>query len=341
MLRLPRVAKWLGWTWEDLCNRHEQLRRGPNGHGRVCQWQDSSPLTVARLFPEIGVRLLHHVLKAWPIDWADPSPGPPRDPEASIILGVRGTARAKQLRACLSTLRAQRGISCEIIVVEQSSQAEFGDLLESDVRYVHQAVADPAIPFNRSWALNTGAVIARAPILVLFDGDMLLPRDAVRALVDVLSQFEAVRMARLIFYLDREASERVQNTRCFSTIRGVDQVVANTPNPIAIRRETYFAIGGHDEAFYGWGGEDNEFTDRLRTRAYCEAAFLPIVHLWHETAPNREGDRNAGLLADRQRRSPEERIQELAQRPFGKERPAVPWNGLQPARLTSAEAAHE
>ena len=34
---------------------------------------------------------------------------------------------------------------------------------------------------------------------------------------------------------------------------------------IALEREAYFEIGGYDECFVGWGGEDNEFFQRCQT----------------------------------------------------------------------------
>ena len=64
-----------------------------------------------------------------------------------------------------------------------------------------------------------------------------------------------------------------------------------------IRRETYFEIGGHDERFEGWGGEDVEFLDRLRTRKLYPGSFLPAIHLWHPPAPQKQsGHRNNELL---------------------------------------------
>jgi GT2 family glycosyltransferase len=50
---------------------------------------------------------------------------------------------------------------------------------------------------------------------------------------------------------------------------------------VAITREGYEAIGGLDEDFVGWGGEDNEFWDRAETLRSTRFGYLPIVHLWH------------------------------------------------------------
>lgn len=327
VLRFPRLARRCGLSWEDFCNRHERLIPGPNGRGRLCTWEDSSTLTVARVFPHVGGRIFQHCLRQWPIELDDvPRAEPPAHPDVSVVVGVRGTKRLPQFHACLASLRGQKDIVCETVVVEQSRVAEFRDLVPADVQYVHQPIPSADVPFNRSWALNLGARVARAPIVVLFDADMLLPEKGAAALANCLQrEADAVRIARLLFYLDRTSSELVQQTRDFATATSVGRIVENNPTPVAVRRDCYLEIGGHDESFFGWGGEDNEFTDRLRTRRYCEAAFLPIVHLWHEEAPNRSGDRNAPLLARLREIPPNERIRALAARDFGRLSPSVEW----------------
>jgi len=39
--------------------------------------------------------------------------------------------------------------------------------------------------------------------------------------------------------------------------------------------------GGFDEAFVGWGGEDNEFWERASTQRLWPYGGLPLLHLWH------------------------------------------------------------
>lgn len=56
---------------------------------------------------------------------------------------------------------------------------------------------------------------------------------------------------------------------------------------LAITRDTYFAIGGFDESFTGWGGEDNEFWERAATRCLWPYGYLPFVHLWHAAQPDK------------------------------------------------------
>jgi len=322
-LRVPG----LGGDWQDLKNRHERISIDPISKGRVCHWADSSPLTVARLFPSVGARILRACLAQWPVSLETSDELPPiTSPEVSFIIGVRGTRRLDQFRSVLKSIANQQDASIEIIVVEQSAGNDFQRLIPSHVRYLHTPLPHPQTPYNRSWALNAGATIARGRILVLHDADMLVPAGFAAAIAAVVQgEVEALRLPRLIFYMDQESSQAVQQTGRFDTVEEVERIVQNNPTPMAITREAYLRIGGHDESFYGWGGEDNEFLDRVRTLNVCEGAFLPIFHLWHEEAPNRSGDRNAAHLRSLLSIPACERIEGLVRRPLGQVHPSVSW----------------
>jgi hypothetical protein len=136
---------------------------------------------------------------------------------------------------------------------------------------------------------------------------------------------ESIRLPRFIFYIDQEASASIQTNLNFRDVQAVSRVVQNNPTPMALTKKAYMRIGGHDESFYGWGGEDNEFLDRARTLRHREGAFLPVIHLWHAEAPNRSGDRNSQYLSSILEKPVQERIEELSQREFGQEIPSRPW----------------
>jgi len=56
---------------------------------------------------------------------------------------------------------------------------------------------------------------------------------------------------------------------------------------VAITREAYDTIGGFDESFVGWGGEDLEFWERAETRRATRFGYLPMIHLWHAAQPEK------------------------------------------------------
>ena len=280
-------------SWLDLCNRNEQLTIDKVSGGRICHWRDSSQLTVSRIFPNVGCRLLRHCVRQWPLrlhfDIGKPLV---LSPKASVLIAIGGTDRLPQFRTVLASLRGQACDSQEIIVVEQSHEPELEKTLPSDVRYIH----DPqpvGVEFNKSRALNVAARQALGRYLLIHDADYVVPQDYVGECCRVLRQVQGIRPSRLNFHLNQESTKQFTSRRQLPSRAVCDFIVQNNPTPMAVRAECYGDIGGHDESFIGWGGEDVEFLSRLRTRTVSEGGWLPVIHLWHPPAPRKaSGDRN-------------------------------------------------
>ena len=205
-------------------------------------------------------------------------------------------------------------------------------MLPEDVRYFHQKCPQKNTPYNRSLAFNFGVKRAQGKYVILHDADMIVPEMFAKSVAAVLAQgLDAVRLPRLIFYLDQQTSEYVQSNKSWPETISIYQVVANNRTPVATTKEAYLSIGGRDESFWGWGGEDDEFMDRLRTLKISEGGYLPIIHLWHPIASKKaNGDRNSQLCDDRLRIPAQERIHELRGRAWGEHH----ISGFKPSLVT-------
>jgi len=186
------------------------------------------------------------------------------------------------------------------------------------------------MPYCRSWTLNVGARAARGKLLVLHDNDMLVPQ-AYASELWARSQegYEVINLKRFIFYLTEAHSSAVCAGDRRLDARTAEAIVQNLEagGSAAMSREAFFAIGGYDEAFVGWGGEANEFWQRALTRKAWPYAYLPIVHLWHAPQP---GKQQNPLTVQRYQTlaavAPEQRIADLVQRKFGEaQRMDQPW----------------
>jgi hypothetical protein len=99
---------------------------------------------------------------------------------------------------------------------------------------------------------------------------------------------------------------------------------------VAMARDAFFAIGGFDESFVGWGGEDNEFWQRALVRKTWPYGYLPLVHLWHAPQPEKASRKPVGARSLREifMLPPERRIAALVRRKFGdSSRMDPPWRG--------------
>jgi len=220
------------------------------------------------------------------------------EPEVSFIIGHRGKDRLPLLLLTLKSIANQHGCRIECIVVEESLTKEIGQILPEWVTYIHMATESESQPYNRSRTFNEGAKAAKGKLLVFHDNDMLVPTSyAAELLVQLNSGFDVINLKRFIFYLTESHTRDVINSARIS-LRAPEFVLQNLTGggSLAVEKSAYFDIGGFDEGFVGWGGEDVEFWDRAQTLKVSEYTYLPIVHLWHAPQPEKNEKKDSRAM---------------------------------------------
>jgi N-terminal domain of galactosyltransferase len=273
--------------WMRFHNRDEHITIDPPSGGVRCDWQFGSSLHLCNISRLAGRALLRRALREWPVGFEEsPRSGAPR---ISFVIGHRGAERIPLLLATLATIGAQSEVTVECVVVEQSRERLLPGILPSWVRYIHTPIPSDSSPYNRSWALNVGARIAQAPLLVLHDNDMLVPARYASSLVALHEQgWEMIDAKRFIFYLDDPATAVVLRDRAIPSDLAPRPVAQNLlGGSFAADRQAYFDIGGFDESYVGWGGEDNELFRRASTRRARRFGYAPLIHLWHAPQPEK------------------------------------------------------
>jgi hypothetical protein len=324
LLDAPRYAlamRWPGRSWADLHNRHERAVRRPDQRGIALDQPWTSALFYCQAYPRVGLRVMQRALAEWPVALRDaPATLTPETPLVSFIIGHRGTARAPHLLATIASIAAQVEVAVECLVVEQADVPQVAGLLPAWVRHLHTPLPYPDMPYSRSWAFNVGARQARGKYLVFQDNDLCAPTRYAAELVSVFQRgFEAARLMRFLFFLNERGTQGVCETRSVRTEDAPLQVMQNaTGGTLAVERDAYFEVGGHDEAFLGWGGEDNELFDRLRSRRLHDCSYLPFLHLWHAPQPGKAAVHPNTAYFERRMSMPvADRIRELHTRGFG------------------------
>jgi predicted glycosyltransferase involved in capsule biosynthesis len=163
---------------------------------------------------------------------------------------------------------------------------------------------EEGVPFSKSVAVNRAAKRARGKIFVILDADALIQADKLQTVCDDLildrrlgRKTWAMPYER-IFYISREATEFI-----LEETRPEGRITLHSPpgkwwqdgnnNPLyghpfgamalAMPREAFFAVGGMDPRFRGWGGEDVSFLHALDTLwGLHTVADNDVWHLWHE-----------------------------------------------------------
>ena len=332
---LLRFEWWLSRDWIRIRNRAEELDIAPDGSGAQCRWAWTSELHIAKVFGSTGRRLLRRALRDWPIRFAEAQVYARDAVLVSFVIGHRGAARLPHLLATLRSIAAQQGAACECIVVEQSNISEIQAHLPSWVRYVHTPLPRADMPYCRSWTLNVGARLARGALLVFHDNDMLVPECYAAELWRRFKEgYEVINAKRFVFYLEEAETRRFFESAVLPPDAHLESVVQNLEagGSVAMATSAFFAIGGYDESFVGWGGEDNEFWERAHTRRVWSYGYLPVVHLWHASQPRKTDPDNPTVrhYAKLSGTPIEDRIAELNQRSFGRaERLSVEWTSPQ------------
>jgi hypothetical protein len=280
----PRFLRTVAFgDWMLMRNRRERIVS--DGRGVRCEWEYTSDLHIADVYPGAGRSLMRKALRRWPIVLGD-APQQTGNPRVSFLIGHRGLERLPNLLATLRSIAGQ-SIAVECIVIEQSAQREIESVLPAWVRYLHTPVTGEA--YCRAATFNAAVRMARGEVLIAHDNDMLVPAAyAAEVLARADEGWQFVDPKRFIFYLTEADSRALFDGVPLRDDQAATVVQNLKGGSIAATREAYLAIGGFDEDFVGWGGEDNEFWERAHAygRVY-EYGYLPLVHLWHRAQPGK------------------------------------------------------
>jgi len=233
--------------------------------------------------------------------------------KASYILTWRqsdGTERRDNLLAVLAWLSNYPMF--EPIVIEQDDAPRLGGPLPHPT-CTYLFAYNPG-PFNKSWGLNVGFRASRSPWLMFADADLILG-DALPEVLDYAARgYQTVKPYRRLFDLDPAESGRTRGGD-FSWIPprqehakgrdGIGEHIVYAGGALLITRGAFAHVGGWDERFRGWGGEDDAMSYKLE-RARISGVELdrrPALHLHHPRPPSATMAHshyaaNCALLAD-------------------------------------------
>ena len=165
-----------------------------------------------------------------------------------------------------------------------------------------KSLDDPKVPFSKSAAVNDAASRSHGDILVILDADGYVDSDVILRCAKNIRA--ALRVNRRLWYipyskfvrLTPEASKDLLKTSPkgpYQFLKSIpDSDVQNTKGYQSgsifgamiqvLPRGAFDLVGGWDERFRGWGGEDRASVCVLDT-LYCNHRITinHVVHIWH------------------------------------------------------------
>jgi glycosyltransferase involved in cell wall biosynthesis len=201
----------------------------------------------------------------------------------SVVVPAHGAARylAETLGALLDS-DIQRD-KWELIVVDDGSLDETAAVAG---RFADTVIRLPGPPHGPAYARNRGFDVARAPVVAFFDADVVVHKDTLRLLLEVLERRPDVGAVFGAYDTTPRASGLVSQYRNlihhYVHMRGAGDVDTFWAGAGAIRRDVFEEAGMYDEWHYARPQiEDIELGARIRSlgRGILLVPEIQVTHL--------------------------------------------------------------
>lgn len=278
--------------WARVVNRSDSYSCSQDPFGVQLNSESTSSIHLCDMFPTFGRWLLQKAIGTWEFRLAE-TVDFSGTPQISFVIPHRGCVRQPLLEATIRSIASLPG-AVECIVVEQDETKKL-ESLPGNTRHIHAPHPSNDQGWHKCYAFNVGVRAAKADIVVCHDGDVLVPTgywDVIRRHL-VEHDTPVAYTQRFLFYLSRGTTDRIldKNSTTGLAHETPECVKQNwTGGTLAITKNAYWEIGGFDESFTGWTGEDREFYDRCKAIDGWFHGYVPFLHLWH---PPQTGRSNA------------------------------------------------
>jgi glycosyltransferase involved in cell wall biosynthesis len=218
----------------------------------------------------------------------------------------------------LTSIECQAGLSngdLEIVVADDGSQDATRDVVhefQCKSRFQVLFATHKHDGFQLARTRNDGVRASTAPYLVFLDGDCVAPRDHI--VQHLRRRRHRTAMAGFCYFLDPATSARIdeasiksgayaqlptraqkrrltrmdRKARLYALLR-LPRRPKLYGGAFGMWRRDYEFVNGFNEAFTGWGCEDDEFRLRLGragVRVRSILRWTRTYHLWHPPAPS-------------------------------------------------------
>jgi predicted glycosyltransferase involved in capsule biosynthesis len=155
--------------------------------------------------------------------------------------------------------------------------------------------------FNRSKAVNEAARQATGDYFIIVDGDIVFGTKLIDKIADIVANHPWIIPWSRCYALSKEYSAKFYEDNVFvlpkklfiKDLQRYDKEIdgpnINGPYMNVMSGEAFAAIGGMDERFVGWGGEDEAMAAALTTLVGKPFRMNEqIIHLYHDHISNVE-----------------------------------------------------
>jgi cellulose synthase/poly-beta-1,6-N-acetylglucosamine synthase-like glycosyltransferase len=198
----------------------------------------------------------------------------------TYVIGYRhNIERLQNLRRVLDWINGFGGV--EVLLIEQDTHSKIKHL---NLKAKH-IFTKSNMPYNRSWAFNVAMRYANSNIIVFGDSDLIMEPNQFITGLNSLNNYEMVSPYHSVVDLTQQESNMSldQIININRPGRGeTDNQKINISGGIAMfRRDAIQKIGGWNEDFIGWGGEDDFQTMKVKNFLTWTELKARCYHLYH------------------------------------------------------------
>ncbi|MDR2233832.1 MAG: hypothetical protein LBE56_12040 [Tannerella sp.] len=215
--------------------------------------------------------------------------------DMTFMIPVRLDSISRLENLILSIQSLIRYFDANIMVMEASSynNGVIRKMLGKKVEYLFLEDKDDV--FYKTKYLNILTRKASTPLVAIWDSDIIIPKGQTLEAIEKIRQgfdvafpydghcFDTSFVIRELYAKSKNMGTLMKNIDKMSLIYG-DKVVGGA---VFFNREAYIKAGMVSEKFYGWGPEDFELYERLKTLGMkIHRSEGPMFHLTHNRGSN-------------------------------------------------------
>lgn len=193
----------------------------------------------------------------------------------TYVIGYRHRMdRLPNLRRVLEWINGFNGV--EVLLIEQDTHSKIKNL---NLKAKHIFIKSD-MPYNRSWAFNVALKYSTSQLIAFGDSDLIMDPDKFIEGLKTLQEYEMVSPYYSVVDLEQQESGMD-----FNQIVQINREGRKGINPCGgiamFRKDSISKIGGFDERFISWGGEDDHCF--LKVKHFLKWTELNHVcyHLYH------------------------------------------------------------